>query len=195
MVLVLTEACLFVSVQVLSALDILQPPQIDCFEEMYLFMTFCLCVRKHLITGHSRLLSRCQRSRLPRQLPHTFCPSFCPATSSFRLLNLAAAVDASVCHGDERIFGCCRRWLCSPAAGPALSGASCLCGRRSAHVPAFSSAFFLDTPTPRSYVITELMQSDLHKVIVSPQPLTTDHIKVFLYQILRGERPQRKLRL
>lgn len=53
--------------------------------------------------------------------------------------------------------------------------------------------FFLDTPTPRSYVITELMQSDLHKVIVSPQPLTTDHIKVFLYQILRGERPQRKL--
>ncbi|KAJ3601679.1 hypothetical protein NHX12_032646 [Muraenolepis orangiensis] len=36
------------------------------------------------------------------------------------------------------------------------------------------------------YVITELMQSDLHKVIVSPQPLTTDHIKVFLYQILRG---------
>lgn len=33
------------------------------------------------------------------------------------------------------------------------------------------------------------MQSDLHKVIVSPQPLTTDHIKVFLYQILRGERP------
>ncbi|MGH0168054.1 UNVERIFIED_CONTAM: hypothetical protein FKN15_072062 [Acipenser sinensis] len=37
-----------------------------------------------------------------------------------------------------------------------------------------------------SYVITELMQSDLHKVIVSPQPLGTDHIKVFLYQILRG---------
>ncbi|XP_019722045.1 nemo-like kinase, type 1 [Hippocampus comes] len=36
------------------------------------------------------------------------------------------------------------------------------------------------------YVITELMQSDLHKVIVSPQPLTSDHIKVFLYQILRG---------
>lgn len=37
-----------------------------------------------------------------------------------------------------------------------------------------------------SYVITELMQSDLHKIIVSSQPLTTDHIKVFLYQILRG---------
>ena len=37
-----------------------------------------------------------------------------------------------------------------------------------------------------SYVITELMQSDLHKIIVSPQHLSTDHIKVFLYQILRG---------
>ena len=30
------------------------------------------------------------------------------------------------------------------------------------------------------------MQSDLHKIIVSPQPLTSDHIKVFVYQILRG---------
>ncbi|XP_061162468.1 serine/threonine-protein kinase NLK-like isoform X1 [Saccostrea cucullata] len=36
------------------------------------------------------------------------------------------------------------------------------------------------------YVITQLMQSDLHKIIVSPQPLTSDHVKVFLYQILRG---------
>ncbi|XP_054713178.1 LOW QUALITY PROTEIN: serine/threonine-protein kinase NLK-like [Uloborus diversus] len=36
------------------------------------------------------------------------------------------------------------------------------------------------------YVITELMQTDLHKIIVSPQPLTADHVKVFLYQILRG---------
>ncbi len=31
------------------------------------------------------------------------------------------------------------------------------------------------------------MQSDLHKIIVSPQPLSSDHVKVFLYQILRGE--------
>jgi len=30
------------------------------------------------------------------------------------------------------------------------------------------------------------MQSDLHKIIVSPQHLSSDHIKVFLYQILRG---------
>ncbi|XP_050721878.1 serine/threonine-protein kinase NLK2-like [Eriocheir sinensis] len=36
------------------------------------------------------------------------------------------------------------------------------------------------------YVITELMQSDLHKIIVSPQHLSADHVKVFLYQILRG---------
>jgi len=37
-----------------------------------------------------------------------------------------------------------------------------------------------------SYVATELMQSDLHRIIVSQQPLTVDHVKVFLYQILRG---------
>jgi len=36
------------------------------------------------------------------------------------------------------------------------------------------------------YVVTELMQSDLHKIIVSPQHLSADHVKVFLYQILRG---------
>lgn len=36
------------------------------------------------------------------------------------------------------------------------------------------------------YIVSELMQSDLHKIIVSPQPLSSDHVKVFLYQILRG---------
>lgn len=36
------------------------------------------------------------------------------------------------------------------------------------------------------YVLTEFMQSDLHRIIVSQQPLTSDHIKVFTYQILRG---------
>lgn len=41
--------------------------------------------------------------------------------------------------------------------------------------------------TDFSYVVSELMQSDLHKIIVSPQPLTADHVKVFLYQILRGK--------
>ena len=37
------------------------------------------------------------------------------------------------------------------------------------------------------YVVTELMQSDLHKIIVSPQPLSADHVKCFVYQILRGK--------
>ncbi|CAF1421446.1 unnamed protein product [Rotaria sordida] len=36
------------------------------------------------------------------------------------------------------------------------------------------------------YILTELMQIDLHKIIVSQQPLSVDHCKVFLYQILRG---------
>lgn len=36
------------------------------------------------------------------------------------------------------------------------------------------------------YVITELMQSDLHRIIVSTQPLTADHVRIFLYQTLRG---------
>ncbi|CAI2350292.1 unnamed protein product [Caenorhabditis sp. 36 PRJEB53466] len=36
------------------------------------------------------------------------------------------------------------------------------------------------------YVITELMQSDLHRIIFSHQPLTIDHIKLFMYQLLRG---------
>ena len=31
------------------------------------------------------------------------------------------------------------------------------------------------------YLITELMQSDLHKIIVSPQQLSADHIKVNIY--------------
>lgn len=47
------------------------------------------------------------------------------------------------------------------------------------------SVLFLNWPL-LSYVVTELMQSDLHKIIVSPQPLSSDHAKVFLYQILRG---------
>lgn len=36
------------------------------------------------------------------------------------------------------------------------------------------------------YVVTELLQSDLHKIIVSNQSLTTDHVTIFIYQILRG---------
>lgn len=36
------------------------------------------------------------------------------------------------------------------------------------------------------YVVTELLQSDLHKIIVSNQTLTTEHVTIFVYQILRG---------
>jgi len=51
-----------------------------------------------------------------------------------------------------------------------------------------TSVLVLETLTPNcSYVVTELMQSDLHRIIVSPQPLSADHIKLFVYQILRGQ--------
>lgn len=36
------------------------------------------------------------------------------------------------------------------------------------------------------YVVLDLMESDLHHIIHSVQPLSEDHIKFFLYQILRG---------
>ena len=42
------------------------------------------------------------------------------------------------------------------------------------------------TLPPFSYVLTDLMETDLHQIIVSPQQLSEDHINVFLYQILRG---------
>ncbi len=36
-------------------------------------------------------------------------------------------------------------------------------------------------------VLCDLMESDLHQIIVSPQKLSEDHVKVFIYQILRGK--------
>ena len=36
------------------------------------------------------------------------------------------------------------------------------------------------------YVVTDLLQSDLHKIIISSQPLTIDHVTIFIYQVLRG---------
>lgn len=36
------------------------------------------------------------------------------------------------------------------------------------------------------YVVLDLMESDLHHIIHSIQPLSDEHIKFFLYQILRG---------
>ena len=37
-----------------------------------------------------------------------------------------------------------------------------------------------------SYVVSELMETDLATIIKSEQPLTDEHIQFFLYQILRG---------
>lgn len=36
------------------------------------------------------------------------------------------------------------------------------------------------------YIITDLMETDLHRVIYSRQELTDDHVQYFLYQLLRG---------
>lgn len=51
----------------------------------------------------------------------------------------------------------------------------------------------LDIPKPEArtgyndiYIITDLMETDLHKVIYSRQELNDDHIQYFIYQILRG---------
>ena len=51
----------------------------------------------------------------------------------------------------------------------------------------------LDIPKPEGrtgyndiYIITDLMETDLHRVIYSRQELTDEHIQYFIYQILRG---------
>ena len=44
----------------------------------------------------------------------------------------------------------------------------------------------LQSPYDEIYVLTPLMSTDLHKIIVSSQLLTQEHIQLFLYQILRG---------
>jgi len=36
------------------------------------------------------------------------------------------------------------------------------------------------------YIVQELMETDLHRIVHSRQPLTIDHIQYFIYQILRG---------
>jgi serine/threonine protein kinase len=50
-----------------------------------------------------------------------------------------------------------------------------------------------DVPKPEErigyndiYIVTDLMETDLHRVIYSRQELSDDHIQYFLYQILRG---------
>jgi len=51
----------------------------------------------------------------------------------------------------------------------------------------------LEVPKPSNsttyndiYIITDLMETDLHRVIYSRQELTDDHIQYFIFQILRG---------
>jgi serine/threonine protein kinase len=36
------------------------------------------------------------------------------------------------------------------------------------------------------YIITELMETDLHRIVYSKQKLTDDHFAYFIYQLLRG---------
>jgi serine/threonine protein kinase len=36
------------------------------------------------------------------------------------------------------------------------------------------------------FATQDLMETDLHRIIYSRQPLTIDHIQYFVYQILRG---------
>lgn len=36
------------------------------------------------------------------------------------------------------------------------------------------------------YVVFDMMETDLHRIIHSDQPLTDEHVRYFLYQILRG---------
>jgi mitogen-activated protein kinase 1/3 len=36
------------------------------------------------------------------------------------------------------------------------------------------------------YIVQDLMETDLHRIIYSKQPLTIDHVQYFVYQILRG---------
>eukprot|EP01012_Entosiphon_sulcatum_P002895 TRINITY_DN10737_c0_g1_i1.p1 TRINITY_DN10737_c0_g1~~TRINITY_DN10737_c0_g1_i1.p1 ORF type:complete len:418 (+),score=74.45 TRINITY_DN10737_c0_g1_i1:138-1391(+) len=36
------------------------------------------------------------------------------------------------------------------------------------------------------YIITDLMDTDLHRIIQSPQPLTDQHMQYFIYQVLRA---------
>ena len=48
-----------------------------------------------------------------------------------------------------------------------------------------SLSLSLSLSDTHSYLVTELMGSDLHK-IVNTQPLSDDHVQFFIYQILRG---------
>jgi serine/threonine protein kinase len=36
------------------------------------------------------------------------------------------------------------------------------------------------------YIVTDLMDTDLHRIVRSQQSLSDDHIRYFIYQVLRG---------
>ena len=36
------------------------------------------------------------------------------------------------------------------------------------------------------YIVSELMNTDLHQIITSKQPLSDEHVQYFIYQLLRG---------
>ncbi len=36
------------------------------------------------------------------------------------------------------------------------------------------------------YLVYELMDTDLHQIIRSPQPLSDEHVQYFTYQVRRG---------
>ena len=57
--------------------------------------------------------------------------------------------------------------------------------RRTALPRAWRTWQAADEPEPSVYLVTELMGSDMHAIITS-QMLTNEHVKFFVYQILRG---------
>ena len=45
---------------------------------------------------------------------------------------------------------------------------------------------FADVGDDELYIVMELLDSDLHRIIQSPQPLTEAHNRYFMYQLIRG---------
>jgi len=45
---------------------------------------------------------------------------------------------------------------------------------------------FADPADDTLYIVMELLDSDLHRIIQSPQPLTDAHTRYFMYQLVRG---------
>jgi serine/threonine protein kinase len=43
-----------------------------------------------------------------------------------------------------------------------------------------------DAADDELYICMELLDSDLHRIIQSPQPLTESHVRYFMYQLVRG---------